>query len=120
MAERTRRPIIPVHVEGTRRILAKGSNRVRPGRTQVTFGRPLKPAPGTDPRQLAVDLENAIAALADEVDNDWYTARRRAAAGRTPSLTGPDAAGWRRTWALGDRKAEERRRRRNEKWPWKA
>jgi 1-acyl-sn-glycerol-3-phosphate acyltransferase len=119
MAERTRRPIIPIHVEGTRRILAKGSNKIRPGRTQVTFGRPLKPAPGADPRQLAVDLENAIAALADEVDNDWYTARRRAAAGHTPSLTGPDAAGWRRAWALGDRRAEERRRRRGEKWPWK-
>ncbi|HET6875549.1 MAG TPA: lysophospholipid acyltransferase family protein [Acidimicrobiales bacterium] len=120
MAERTRRPIIPVHVEGTRRILAKGSNKIRPGRTQITFGRPLRPAPGTDPRQLAVELENAIAALADEVDNDWYAARRRAAAGQTPSLTGPDAAGWRRTWALGDRRAEERRRRRGEKWPWKA
>ena len=116
MAARTGRPIVPVHVEGTRRILAKGSNRIRPGRTQVTFGRPLKAEAGTDPRALAAELEAAIAALADEVENDWYTARLRAAAGTTPSLTGPDAARWRRAWALGDPDAADRRRGRNERW----
>ncbi|HWE56325.1 MAG TPA: lysophospholipid acyltransferase family protein [Acidimicrobiales bacterium] len=120
MAMRTERPIIPVHVEGTRRILAKGSSKFRPGRTQVTFGRPLKPAADSDPRQMAVELEAAIAALADEIENDWYTARRRAAAGTTPSLSGPDGPGWRRTWALGDPDAEARRRRRHEKWPWRS
>jgi 1-acyl-sn-glycerol-3-phosphate acyltransferase len=118
MAARTGRPIVPVHVEGTRRILAKGSHRLRPGRTQVTFGRPLKPSTGVDPRQLAADLEAAIAALADEIENDWYTARRRAAAGTTPPLTGPDAPGWRRAWALGDPDRATRRRRRHERWPW--
>jgi 1-acyl-sn-glycerol-3-phosphate acyltransferase len=120
MAERTGRPIVPVHVEGTRRVWAKGSSRIRPGRTKVTFGRPLLPAAGTDPRQLAVELEAAIAALADEVTTDWYTARRRAAAGTTPSLTGPDAPAWRRAWALGDPGAVDRRRRRAERWPWKS
>lgn len=120
MAMRTDRPIIPIHVEGTRRILAKGSSRVRPGKTQVTFGRPIRPPADADPRQVAVQLEAAIAALADEIENDWYTARRRAAAGTTPSLTGPDASGWRRSWALGDAGAAERRRRRNERWPWKS
>ena len=120
MAARTGRPIVPVHVEGTRKILAKGSSRIRPGRTQVTFGRPLKPQPGDDPRVLAAELEAAIAALADEIENDWYTARRRAAAGTTPPLTGPDAAGWRRAWALGDPDAADRRRRRHERWPWKS
>jgi 1-acyl-sn-glycerol-3-phosphate acyltransferase len=120
MGVRTGRPIVPVHVEGTRRILAKGSNRIRPGRTQVTFGRPMRPGPGDDPRELAGRVEAAIAALADEIENDWYTARRRAAAGTTPRLTGPDGPGWRRAWALGDPKAEERRRRRHERWPWKS
>ncbi|HET6966071.1 MAG TPA: lysophospholipid acyltransferase family protein [Acidimicrobiales bacterium] len=120
LAVRTGRPIVPVHVEGTRRILAKGSSRFRPGRTQVTFGRPLRPAPGSDPRLLAADLEGAIAALADEIENDWYTARRRAAAGTTPPLTGPEGPGWRRAWALGDPGAAERRRRRQERWPWKS
>ena len=119
MAARTGRPIVPVHVEGTRRILAKGSNRIRPGRTQVTFGRPLRPETGVDPRELSSELEGAIAALADEIENDWYTARRRAAAGTTPALTGPEAARWRRAWALGDPEASDRRRRRDERWPWK-
>ncbi len=117
MAARTGRPIVPVHVEGTGRILAKGSRKIRPGRTTVTFGRPLRPVAGTDPRVLAVDLEQAIAALADEVGSDWYTARRRAAAGTTPTLTGPDASEWRRAWALGARSGAGRRSRRAERWP---
>ncbi len=98
---RTGRPIVPVHVEGTRRILAKGSNRLHPGATYVTFGHPLRSREGGDPRQLAAELEAAIAALADERTTDWWTARRRAARRTTPSLTGPQAGAWRRTWALG-------------------
>jgi 1-acyl-sn-glycerol-3-phosphate acyltransferase len=120
MAERTGRPIVPLHVEGTRKVLAKGSSRIRPGQTKVTFGRPLMPSAGTDPRALAVELEGAIAALADEAATDWYSARRRAASGATPGLTGPDATAWRRAWALGDHRASERRRRRGERWPWKS
>jgi 1-acyl-sn-glycerol-3-phosphate acyltransferase len=116
MAQRTGRPIVPVHVEGTRKILSKGSNRIRPGRTKVTFGRPLRPGPDADPRSLAVELEAAIAALADEVANDWYSARRRAAAGQSPSLNGPDAVEWRRTWALGQ-PPRSKRRSRSERWP---
>lgn len=119
MAQRTGRPIVPVHVEGTRRVLAKGSSRLRPGRTSVTFGRPFRPGPDDDPRRLAVDLEAAIAALADEQGSDWYSARKRAAAGATPPLTGPGATGWRRAWALGD-DSPSRRRRRSERWPWES
>ncbi len=117
MAARTGRPIVPVHLEGTGRILAKGSRKIRPGRSTVSFGKPLRPGPGTDPRSLAVQLESAIAVLADEVGSDWYTARRRAAEGATPPLTGPDAAEWRRAWALGERPGSGRRRRRAERWP---
>ena len=53
LAVRTGRPIVPVHVEGTRQILAKGSSRLTPGTTHVTFGRPLRPKAGADPRALA-------------------------------------------------------------------
>jgi 1-acyl-sn-glycerol-3-phosphate acyltransferase len=107
LAVRTRRPVVPVHIEGTRQILPRGSVRLRPGRTHVSFGRPFRPAPDTDPRVLATDLERAVAALADEQTTDWWTARRRAAASTTPALLGPDAGAWRRTWALGaDRRAE--------------
>jgi 1-acyl-sn-glycerol-3-phosphate acyltransferase len=118
---RTGRPIVPVHVEGTRQILAKGSTRLRPGVTYVSFGHPLRPEIGGDARRLAVDLERAVAALADERTSDWWTARKRAATRTTPALTGPEAGAWRRTWALGDRSAASRprpRRRRGRAAGW--
>ena len=58
---------------------------------------------GEDARAFAARVEAAIAALADESTGDWYAARRRAHAGATPSLAGPDLASWRRAWALGAR-----------------
>jgi 1-acyl-sn-glycerol-3-phosphate acyltransferase len=102
-------PVVPVHIEGTGRILAKGSKALRPGRTRVTFGRPLRPGPDESSRRFATRLEGEVAALADEVAGDWYQARRRAHAGKTTGLTGPDVGAWRRTWALGDRRSPRRR-----------
>ena len=111
---RTGRPVVPVYVSGTRHILPKGGSTIRPGRTKVTFGAPLR-APGetgsgtgssSTARNLAEELELAVAALADEQVTDWWSARRRAAAKTTPSLTGPQAGAWRRSWALG---ADQRR-----------
>jgi 1-acyl-sn-glycerol-3-phosphate acyltransferase len=101
LAERTGRAVVPVHVEGTRRILPRNGDRVRPGETHITFGAPLRPDPGEDARSLSLRIERAVATLADEQATDWWTATRRAATGRTPALTGPDAAAWRRTWSLG-------------------
>lgn len=105
LAARTGRSVVPVHVSGTRDILPKGGTRLRPGRATVTFGRPLRADPDSAAsaaaRELAVQLEREIAALADEHETDWWSARRRAAAGSSPSLTGPDAGAWRRSWALG-------------------
>jgi len=106
-------PVVPVHIEGTRRVLKKGAKRLTPSTTHLTFGRPLHPDAGDDARSFSVRLEQAVAALADEQATDWWTARRRAAAGATSSLTGPAAGAWRRTWALGENKREQRRRR----WP---
>ncbi|MST34149.1 1-acyl-sn-glycerol-3-phosphate acyltransferase, partial [Acidimicrobiaceae bacterium USS-CC1] len=42
LAERTDRPIVPIHVTGTRRILPRHATRPRPGHTSVSFGRPLR------------------------------------------------------------------------------
>ena len=108
-------PVVPVHLAGTDRIYPRGAKRLKPGSTTVTFGRPLQPAPGDDARRFAVTIEAAVAALADESATDWWGARRRAAAGTTPSLTGPGTTGWRRTWALGDRSGRSRPARRT--WP---
>jgi len=99
-------PVVPVHIEGTSRILGKGARRLRPGSTTVTFGAPLRAEAGEDARAFAVRIEAAIAALADEQATDWWTARRRAAAGSTPPLTGPDAVAWRRAWARPSRRRQ--------------
>jgi len=108
-------PVVPVHIEGTGRILRKGRTLPRPASTRVTFGSPLRPAPDHDARRFGVVVEQAVAALADEAATDWWQARRRAHAGATPTLTGPDAPGWRRAWALGD--PSRRRRRQRRRWP---
>jgi len=112
-------PVVPIHLEGTGRILRKGAKQLTPARTRVTFGKPLRPADGPegdrDSRRFAVRIEDEVAVLADEATTDWWSARRRAASGATPALGGPDAPTWRRLWALGDRHTRRRSPRRT--WP---
>jgi 1-acyl-sn-glycerol-3-phosphate acyltransferase len=108
-------PIVPVHLEGTRRILRKGQGLkgVRRSTTTVTFGRPIVAAPREDNRSLAARVEREVAVLADEQATDWWAARQRAAEGTTPAITGPPSGAWRRAWALGD----SRRRPTGIRWP---
>ncbi len=101
LARRTGRPVVPVHIDGTRQILAKDGGPLRRHRTRISFGTPLTATEGEDARRFGVRIETTIATMADEGRSDWWTARRRAAAGTTPSPRGPDAAAWRRAWALG-------------------
>ena len=108
-------PVVPVHIEGTSRILRKGAKRPTPSATRVTFGAPMRPDAGEDSRRFAARIERAVAALADEATTDWYTARRRAHASTSPSLSGPSALSWRRAWALPERSGARRRQRR--RWP---
>ena len=105
-------PVVPVHVEGTGRLLPKGAKFPRRASTTVTFGPPLVAPDGEDARRFAKRIEAAVAALADEHSTDWWQARRRAHAGTTPSLQAPPDGAWRRTWALG---GEIERKR--ERWP---
>ena len=104
MAERTGAAVVPIHIAGTGRILPKGAKKLTPGRTIITFGTPVRCGDGEDARAFAGRVEHAISALADEATGDWYGARRRAHAGETTPLAGPQLASWRRAWALGDRK----------------
>ncbi len=108
-------PVVPVHVEGTDRILPKGRNLPKASATTITFGDPIIPTEVDNSRRFAARIEAAVATLADECATDWYQARRRAHDGTTPGLTGPPVASWRRAWALGDRSPRSRRQHR--RWP---
>jgi 1-acyl-sn-glycerol-3-phosphate acyltransferase len=93
-------PVVPVHLEGTGRVLPKGAKRPTRAAVHITFGAPLRPREGERTNKFSDRIEEAVAVLADERATDWWAARRRAAARTTPSLSGPDAGAWRRSWAL--------------------
>ena len=95
LSARTGRPVVPVHLDGTRHILPKGGGTLRRTRTSITFGTPIVPDEGESARRFGARIEAAVAVLADEAATDWWTARRQAARGETPSLRGP-------TWPRGD------------------
>ena len=117
VAVRSGRTVVPIYLSGTRKMLPRHGSRLRPASTRITFGTPIRPA-GLDTRELAARVEKALAVLADEQTTDWWTARRRAASGATPALTGPSAGAWRRSWALADGRGSRDRRRRSEpRWP---
>ncbi len=115
LATRCDVPVVPVHIAGTGRILPKGRSRPRPSRTVVTFGKTLRAEDGERSQAFAARIEAAVAGLADEATTDWYTARRRAAAGQTPVLSAPDSGAWRRAWALSA--GRTKRRGPNKAWP---
>ncbi len=121
LAGRTGRPVVPVHLSGTRHVLpraadvafgpggrapggsgteARAPRGVRRSPVTVVFGEPLAVGDGEDARRFGARIEAAVGTLADEAASDWWTARRRAARGATPSPRGPAAAPWRRAWAL--------------------
>jgi 1-acyl-sn-glycerol-3-phosphate acyltransferase len=102
LASRTGAPVVPMFIDGTGAIFGKGMKRPRPGRTTVVFGQPITPGEGESTRRLNSRIEAATAALGDESLTDYWSARRRAADGTSPSLAGPAYEGWRRDWALGE------------------
>ena len=120
LSVRTGTPVVPVHLDGTGVIFGKGMKKPKPGAALVTFGAPLRPAAGDDARTFGARIEQAVAVLADEAATDWWRARRNGARGTTPSLTGPRSSSWRRSWALGERRAFGKagvRRRQKRTWP---
>ncbi|MDA8298208.1 MAG: lysophospholipid acyltransferase family protein [Actinomycetota bacterium] len=118
LAKRCGVPVVPFHLRGTRPILAKGSSSLRPGKVEVRFGDALRLEPAgperreEDARRFGARIEAAVSLLADEAESDWWSARRRASEGATPPLRGPQAAPWRRTWALPDSARKDGARRR--------
>jgi 1-acyl-sn-glycerol-3-phosphate acyltransferase len=102
LAARCGVPVVPIHLDGTDRVLPKGADRPDPQRVTVSFGEPMW-AGELDARRFAPRIEAALERLADEATSDWYQARLRAARGETPSLRGPDDDSWRRDWVRPSR-----------------
>ena len=57
LAVRTGRPVVPVHLDGTFKVMARGGGRVRRSPTTVTFGLPIRPEPGEDARAFGRRIE---------------------------------------------------------------
>jgi 1-acyl-sn-glycerol-3-phosphate acyltransferase len=120
LSARTGAPVVPVFIDGTGAIFGKGMKRPKPGRTNIVFGAALRPVEGESTRRFNARIEAAVTVLADEAITDFWTARRRAGAGTTPPLTGPEYTGWRRDWALAERRrlgTAGLRRRQRRRWP---
>lgn len=111
-------PVVPVNIKGTFDILRKGRMWPKRARAKVTFGRPLTFEDGDNNRKFTRKLQAAVEALADEASSgNWWTARKRAHNDESPDLGGPEAAAWRRRWALteaGTAKQGSSKRR----WPY--
>ncbi len=99
LAVRCNVPVVPLHIDGTDRVLPKGSARPRPGQVRVTIGEPMTHGED-DARRFAARIEATLELLADESRTDWYSARLRHHARNSPTLRGPELDSWRRDWAL--------------------
>jgi 1-acyl-sn-glycerol-3-phosphate acyltransferase len=120
LSSRTGAPVVPVFIDGTGAIFGKGMKRPKPGRTKVVFGAPLAPLDDESTRRFNTRIEAAVTRLGDEALTDYWLATKRAAAGTSPRLTGPEYNGWRRHWELGERRklgAAGLRRRQRRRWP---
>jgi long-chain acyl-CoA synthetase len=56
-------PVLPVRIEGLFEVKQAGRKFARPGEIRVRIGRPMNFATGSDPGQIAEDLQRAVEAL---------------------------------------------------------
>ena len=98
LANKCQAPVVPVFLAGTRMLLRRGKKWPTQSHTAVVFGDPMWPEPGERARSFNDRIERAVATLADEFASDWWQARRRFHADQTPSMAGPQASSWLRSW----------------------
>ena len=93
-------PIVPIAIVGAYAAMPKGRFWPKPGRPpiRVRYGKPLFPQEGETHQKLSLRMQQAVAELFDEDRTSWFEAQRRAAAGETPRLSGPQGPQWLRTW----------------------
>jgi 1-acyl-sn-glycerol-3-phosphate acyltransferase len=117
LAKQANVPVVPVHIRGTFDILRKGRNWPKRSKSVVNFGRPIHFAEDDNNRRFTHKLQAAVESLADETaTGNWFAARRRAHDETSPGLAGPDAAAWRRRWALTEKQEEPGASKR--RWPY--
>lgn len=89
LATETRAPVIPMHVQGSHRIMPKGRRYILPAPATVRIGKPLTPAADETSRAFAGRVEKAVQELAagteaEEVVGSWME-RWRASRPRSSS-----------------------------------
>ena len=105
LAKKADVPVIPVYIKGTYDALGKNSRAFKPGPTSINFGLPLFMDAGEDVRIFAHRIQQSVDQLSYELETDWWTARKAAAVGMTPELTGPEIKGWMDEWRRTKSKA---------------
>ncbi|HEY1829970.1 MAG TPA: lysophospholipid acyltransferase family protein [Acidimicrobiales bacterium] len=135
LAKRTGRPVVPVYLHGTRHVLpktpeegppppggsgteAREGGRLRRSPIAVLFGAPMSPDEGESAHRFSDRIEMSVAALAREVQTDWWQARRSVSSvdpteGAELAHRGPDGPAWRRAWALDAPPSRDR----SDRWP---
>jgi 1-acyl-sn-glycerol-3-phosphate acyltransferase len=93
-------PVVPIAIVGAYAAMPKGRSWPVKGRPpiRVHYGEAVFAASGETHQGLSLRLQHAIAELFDEDRSGWWEARRRAAAGATPRLSGPAGPKWLRYW----------------------
>ena len=93
-------PIVPIAIVGAHAAMPKGRGWPKAGRPpiRIRYGRPLYPSPEETHQELSLRMQHAIAELFDEDRTSWWEARRRAATGETPRVSGPLGPQWLRSW----------------------
>ncbi len=110
-------PIVPIYIEGTGNVLPKGKYWPTRSRCAVAFGSPMRLEEDEDVRLFAKRVQKRVDELADEFSSGWWEAKKKAHAGVTPDLNGPQAGAWRRRWALGPKPGQKRKSPRTKRWP---
>ena len=89
-------PVVPIHLSGTGNILRKGKVWPKRSSTKVTFGAPIWPGEKGEQQDLLKKIEQAVAELADEENNDWWIAQKRKHSGKLQRCKPP-------IWEIGER-----------------
>ena len=92
LATENRTPVVPMHIDGTHRVMPKGRKVPLPAPVRVRIGKPLTPGRAEPSRAFAERVEAAVQSLAAgrhevEVTGGWID-RWRAGAPRSPRYRG--------------------------------